>query len=194
MRRVSMRKLAGMVVGVTALFFGAQASAAPCTVGSCEVTDGVLAVGTPVGVSGADVELGAVDHQGSFAIGGGLAGLEGFIDVTFSTIFPGETTVRTGIANMTIELFQDAISLGAFAITDADGLSILPVIAVNFLSGSDVFFQIAGVSFRNAGASLPDYNIDFQAVEAAAVPIPGAFLLLLSGVAGLGFSMRRKPS
>lgn len=190
-----MRNFAGVVVGVAAFFFSVQASAAPCTVGACTVTDDPLTIATPVGVSGADLALGAVDHQGSFAIGAGLAGLEGFIDVTFSTIFPGESAVRAGIANMTLELFQDAVSLGVFAITDSDGLSILPVIALNFLSASDVFFEITGTAFRNAGASLPDYNIDFGAVEAAApVPVPGAFLLLLSGVAGLGFSMRRKAA
>lgn len=192
MSRVGLRKFTGMAVGVAAFFFGAQAFAAPCTIGSCVVSAGALTVVNPVGISGNDVALGVVNHQGNFSIGAGLAGLEGFIDVTFSSIFPGEVAVRTGIASMTIELFQDAISLGAFAITDAQGLSILPVIAVNFLSGSDIFFQITGNAFRNAGASLPDYNIDFQAVEAAAVPIPGAFLLLLSGVAGLGFSMRRQ--
>jgi len=190
MSRVPMRKIAGIAAGIAALFFGSQAFAVTCTIGACTITDGALSVLNPIGVSGADVELGAVDHQGSFAVEAGLQGLEAFIGVTFSEIFPGESVVRAGIANMTLELFQDSTSLGVFAITDSQGVAVLQMLAVNFISDSDLFFAIGGEAFRNVGASLPDYNIDFQAVEAV-IPAPGAFFLLLSGLAGLGFAARR---
>lgn len=180
------RQSFGAFLGVGALLLGATASAATCSVGSCTVTDGELSHTTAIGIGGSDVALGAVDHQGSFSISPAITHADAFVDIAFDEILPGESQVRAGFSNLTIEFFQDMTSLGSFVLTNADGTKALQTFVIAFISASDVFFEISGESFRNAGASLPDYNIDM-----IGTPVPGAFILLLSGVAGLGFSMRR---
>jgi hypothetical protein len=54
---------------------------------------------------------------------------------------------------------------------------------------SDVAFRLSGTAFQNAGASLPDYNIDL-----IGAPLPGSLSLLIAGLAGLAFASRRRKS
>jgi hypothetical protein len=185
MKRFISKPVIGVIAAAVVLSFAPQSWAAACSVGSCTITDGALSESHPVAISGADVALGPVDHQGSIPISPAISHTNAFVDIAFDEILPGDSAVRAGFSDLTIEFFQDATSLGSFVLTNPDGTSLLQTFVVSFISSSDLLFEITGAAFRNAGASLPDYNIDL-----AGVPVPGAFILLLSGLAGLGFSIR----
>ncbi|WP_411818031.1 VPLPA-CTERM sorting domain-containing protein [Hyphococcus sp. DH-69] len=174
------------------------ANAAPCTVGTCEITDGgPLSVSNPIAIQDDDVTPGPYSAEGSFAIAPGLAGADVFVDVAFDEILAGQSAVAAGFSDLTIEFFQGVTSLGSFTVTNSDGTTdggvALQSFFLSFVSDAAVNFSIDGIAFLNSGAALPDYNFNINAAVSE-VPIPAALPLLLSGIAGLGFASRRKKT
>jgi hypothetical protein len=180
MRRHVIAVAAALVAVATA------AEAATCSVGDCEIAGGPLTDSVGVSIGGTDAPIGPVLHEGSFEIGSSISHFDGVVDIAFDEILPGESSVRAGFANLTIEFFQDLVSMAVIEITDIDGLYVNQLFEVTLSSMSDVAFRLSGTAFQNAGASLPDYNIDL-----IGAPLPGSLSLLIAGLAGLGFAARR---
>ncbi len=190
-----MKSLAVASIALVAALAGYQpAAAAPCTtVDTCTITglngSTTLGVGNPVAIEDENVTPGSYFAEGVFSVAAGLTVVTGNADVAFDAVPPGESQVPAGFSNLVIEFFQDATSLGSFQITDAQGL--IPLGADSFMftliSASDVMFRLTGLSFRNTGAALADYDVNLSAI-----PLPGALPLLFSGLAGLTFAARSR--
>lgn len=186
-----MKSLAVASIAVS-LLASAPAFAAPCTTANtCDINSlngtTTLSPSNPLAIEDQNVSLGSYFAEGTFSLAGGFPSIDGNADVAFDAIPPGQSSVPTGFANLTIEFFQDMTSLGSFQITDGNGIIALGAesFMLTLISASDVMFRITGTAFRNSGAALPDYNFNLSAI-----PIPGALPLLLSGLAGLGFAAR----
>jgi len=182
---------------ICAVFFAGPAAAAVCisTSGTCLIDAGPLSETNPIAIQDQNVAPGAYTAEGEFEIGPDVAGADAFVSVAFDRILPGQTEVAAGFANLAITFLQDGASLGTFLLTNPDGTTegglAVQTLTLSFLTASTVFFEIVGDAFLNSGASLPDFNINISAI-AAEIPAPGAFYLLLSGVAGLAFASRRR--
>jgi hypothetical protein len=176
----------------------AAANAAPCTIGTCAVTDGgPLSESNPIAIQDDDVTPGVYAAEGSFAIAHDLAGADVFVDVAFDEILAGQTEVAAGFSDLSIEFFQGLTSLGSFTVTNTDGTTnggaALQTFFLSFISDADVNFAINGLAFLNSGAALPDFNFNINAAVGE-IPVPAALPLLLSGIVGLGFASRRKKT
>ena len=165
------------------------ANAAPCTIGTCTVTDGPLSLSNPIAIQDQNVVVGAYEAAGGFSLAPGVFGADSTADVAFDQIIPPDTEVAAGFSNLYVDFFQGVEFLGRFTLTNDDGTTALQRFFLTFISDEDVRFVVRGFAFLNSGASLPDYNIN---LSASPVPVPGALPLLLSGIAGLSFASRRK--
>lgn len=174
------------------LLWSPAAFAAPCTTANtCTITGlngtTTLSPSNPLAIEDENLEVGAYAASGSFSVAMEFPTISGNADVAFDAVPPGQSVVPAGIMNLVIEFFQDGMSLGAFSITDGQGLIMAGAdsFMFNLISTSDIMFNITGVAFRNSGAALADYDINLTAV-----PLPGALPLILAGIAGLGFASR----
>lgn len=172
--------------------------AAPCsssTSGTCFIVDGGLSTSNPLAIQDQNVSPGAYEAEGSFAVDAGVTGFDGFVDVAFDEILPGQSEVAAGFSDLTISFMQDAIEIGSFVLTNPDGTTeggaAVQTFMVSLISTADVFFSITGDAFLNTGASLGDFNINLAATTSE-VPVPAALPLMLAGIAGLGFAARKK--
>ncbi|MCK5750775.1 MAG: VPLPA-CTERM sorting domain-containing protein [Oricola sp.] len=170
-----------------------SANAAPCTVGSCDVTDGPLSLSNPVAIQDDDVQPGDYYAEGSFNVDSGVNGADIFADIAFDEILPGQSEVAAGFSDLTIEFFQEGSSLGSYLVTNSNGTTeggpALQSFMIALISSAAVEFQIEGLAFLNTGAALPDFNFN---IRANPVPIPAALPLFFAGLGGLGFAARRK--
>lgn len=112
------------------------------------------------------------------------------------------TALTPNIENLTVSfsLSADGPAFLTQQITDGDGF-ILPGLVsgatamftldlASFANvGDTIFFQLSGVSVAGVTGELPDFN--FQLSE---VPVPGAAILLLTGIAGFGFARRKQAA
>ncbi len=171
------------------------ANAAPCTIGTCDVTGGPLSETSPVAIQDVNVTPGVYEAEGSFDVGPGVSGANVFADIAFDEVLPGQTEVAAGFSDLMIEFSQEGTSLGSFLVTNADGTteggSSIQSFVISLISSAAVDFEIDGLAFLNSGASLPDFNFNLDA-KMSPVPVPAALPLLLSGLLGLGFATRRK--
>lgn len=188
-----------LLAALMALFSG-PVFAAPCLIGACTISDesggGVdpLTTGNGIAIEDQNVSIGLgetapYEASGAFDVGAGVTSIAGLASISFSQLTPPADSIATGFLNLTIEFFQGGGSIGAFQLTDADGLSLSQNFSLAVAASSAIEFQILGSIIRNFGASLPDYNINLSATT---VPVPGALPLLMAGLAGLGFAMKRK--
>ncbi|MEQ8935855.1 MAG: VPLPA-CTERM sorting domain-containing protein [Amphiplicatus sp.] len=187
------------VASAFALFAASgTAWAAPCSSsssGTCFIVDGGLSTSNPLAIQDQNVLPGAYSAEGSFSVDPGVTGIDGFVDIAFDEVLPGQTAVAAGFSDLTISFMQDAIEIGSFVLTNPDGTSegggAVQTFMVTLISTAEVFFSITGDAFLNSGASLADFNINLVA-NTSEVPVPAALPLMLAGIAGLGFASRKK--
>ena len=194
-----MKHQAIAVASALAMFAASGAAmAAPCsssTSGTCFVVDGGLSTSNPLAIQDQNVAPGPYSAEGSFSVDAGVTGIEGFADIAFDEILPGQTDVAAGFSDLTISFMQDAIDLGSFVLTNPDGTTdggaAVQTFMLSLVSTADVFLSITGNAFLNSGASLGDFNINLAATTSE-IPVPAALPLMLAGIAGLGFAARKK--
>ena len=173
------------------LFDAAEASAATCTVGMCNINSlngtTVLDVANPISIEDEYVTFGSYVAEGTFQLVKNFGLVQFESDVSFDQPPPGKSIPPAGFADLAVEFLHGGISLGTFKLTEAKGISaLLPATFVrSLLSDSDLAFRTTGQAFRNSGAALGDHNMNLTAVQ-----LPAAAWLALSGFAGLLFAGR----
>lgn len=192
-----MQKLSAIIASLAAVAFATGASAAPITFAEGSGTvfnplDGdVLGADAAVAFNVQNITNG---DSGSFSFTGSFENQATADAVGAATVIAFEPTTLASINNLTLRFFDNEGYDETFEITDAAGEPIdLAGFDVAFVldlvgAASEVFVMATGEAMR---ADLTSLDPGLQ-VQISQVPVPAALPLLLSGLAGLGFSLRRK--
>lgn len=188
-----MKNILGALAGLAALAFASSAGAVPISID----TSGTIGSGIAT--------IGASDIAGpapgvNFTGEGSISIVTGTTFVSFAADVAGFSTTAPRIENLILSLFSDIMRsnlIGTFTITTGTGAANGPlidgrVVQTFDLSGlSTLYFSVSGTAFEisTVASGRPDFN-----VQLAAVPVPAALPLLLSGLAGLGFATRRRKT